>query len=188
MVIGETESGFLVFLGCHHVCFPAPNLFPVFELSWLDPCDYYMDLCNQSWLASQLCPVVKTLRWTLHANCSTKLFHTWHVYRHYWLLPFNTTFTDLDLAWGSQDQCLASFSCTLFIWSGWNLVCCWRNSSGTSWYYFWVRFIETWKITAVLHTASKNLNVGMHLYVNEWIWFKLGILIDAVVLYILILV
>ena len=28
-------------------------------------------------------------------------------YRHYWLLPFFTTFTDLDLAWGSQVQCKA---------------------------------------------------------------------------------
>ena len=31
-------------------------------------------------------------------------FHTFYAYRHKWLLPFYTTFTDLDLAWGSQGQ------------------------------------------------------------------------------------
>ena len=34
----------------------------------------------------------------------------------------------------------------------------------------------------------KDLNVGMHLDVYEWIWFKLGMMIDTIVLYILILI
>ena len=38
----------------------------------------------------------------LLANFSTKFFHTYHAYRHHWLLPVCTAFTDLDLAWGSQ--------------------------------------------------------------------------------------
>ena len=29
-------------------------------------------------------------------------FHTCRAYRHYWLLPFYTAFTDLDLAWGDK--------------------------------------------------------------------------------------
>ena len=46
------------------------------------------------------------------------------VYGHYWLLPFCTTFTDLDLDWGhkvsTKQNLLASFSHTLYNWSGWN--------------------------------------------------------------------
>ena len=83
--------------------------------------------------------VAKT--WTLHANLSTNFFHTCHARRHHWLLPFYTTFTDSDLGWESKGQhkqnLLASFSCTLFNWSGWNFICCWSNSSWTLWYYFW---------------------------------------------------
>ena len=37
-------------------------------------------------------------------------------------------------------------------------------------------------------TASKNFNIGMYSDMNESIWFKLDMMIDALVLYILILV
>ena len=43
-------------------------------------------------------------------------------------------------------------------------------------------------MTAVLLTASKNFNVGMHLDVNWSIYFQLGIALDIIVLYILVLV
>ena len=43
-------------------------------------------------------------------------------------------------------------------------------------------------MTTVLHTASKNFNVVMHLDVYEWISFKLGMVTDTIVLYILVLV
>ena len=43
-------------------------------------------------------------------------------------------------------------------------------------------------MTAVLQTGSKNFNIGMHLDVYEWIWFKLGMIISTILLYILILV
>ena len=56
-----------------------------------------------------------------------------------------------------------------------------------SWDYFWVRFIETWEIDAVLQTGSKYLNVGMHSDIYEWIWLKLDMMIDTTTLYILIL-
>ena len=49
----------------------------------------------------------KLSHWTSHANYSTKLVHTCHTYRHHYLLPFYTTFTDLDLTCWSQDQCKA---------------------------------------------------------------------------------
>ena len=41
-----------------------------------------------------------------HFTQTVKLifFHTCHAYMHHWLLLFYTTFTDLDLAWGSHGQ------------------------------------------------------------------------------------
>ena len=33
-----------------------------------------------------------------------KFVHTFHAYRHHWLLPCYTTFTDLEFVWGSQDE------------------------------------------------------------------------------------
>ena len=53
---------------------------------------------------------------------------------------------------------------------------------------FWSRFSETGEITAVFLAASKNFNVAMHADVKKSIWFILGILIDVIELYILMLV
>ena len=48
------------------------------------------------------------------------------------------------------------------------------------------RFVEPREITVVLH--QRNLNIGMHLYTNKQIWFKLGMTVmDTTELYILIL-
>ena len=82
----------------------------------------------------------------------------------------------------AKQNLLASFSTTLFIWSGWNLMLWWSNSSWTSWDYFRVRFIETSGITAVLQTLSKNFIVCLHSDFYELILFKLGTMMDTVVL------
>ena len=89
-----------------------------------------------------------------------------------------------------KQNLLASFSYTLFIWSGWNVMWWGSNSRWTPWDYFWlwVRFSETREITAVLLTASKQFNIVMHLDVYEWIWFKIGMIIDTSILCVLILV
>ena len=83
---------------------------------------------------------------------------------------------------------LASFSPKLFIWLGWNSMWWWSSSSWTSWYYFWIKVIETREITAVLLPTSTNLNIGMHLDVCKSIWFKLAMMIGTIVLNNLILV
>ena len=106
----------------------------------------------------------------------------------YHFIPLSLTWT---LSWfhmvSTKQNLLASFSCTVFIWSGWNLMSWWSNSSWKSWEYFWVRCVQTKEIIAVLLTASKNLNDGMHSEVYESVWSKLGMIIDTVALYILIL-
>ena len=84
-------------------------------------------------------------------------FCTFHAYRHHWLLPFYTTFTDLELDLGAQGQHKAKpigfiFSNTFLsdqdaIWCGdkqfklLRLLC--------------KRFLETKEITAVLQTVEK---------------------------------
>ena len=98
---------------------------------------------------------------------------------------------DLDLACGhkvcAKQNLLVSLSCTHFDCSGWNFIWCWRNSSWMSRYYLWVKFKKTREISAVLLIMSKKLfNVGMHLELYGWIWFKISMMIDTIVLYILI--
>ena len=111
-------------------------------------------------------------------------------YRHHLLLLFHTIFTDLFLAWGSQSHHEAKpagfFFSDTFHLIKMNLMWRWSNLSWTSWDYFWVRFILTRGIIAVLLTASKkNFKVGMHLDICKsiWFWFKLGIMIDTIVLF-----
>ena len=82
---------------------------------------------------------------------------------------------------------LTMHNSALFNWSRGNLVWCWSNLSTTTQYYFWVRFIETREITTIWQ-CEKNFNVDMHLDVCESIWFKVGIMKDAIVLYIFMLV
>ena len=134
----------------------------------------------------------KLYHWILCANCWIKCFQTCHTYWYHWLLPFHTTFTDLDLAWGSQGQCKAKpvglFSPALSNWSGWNLMWWWNNSSWTSWDYFLVRFIERRETSVVFLTASRRCNICMHLDDCKSIWCNLGSMIDTVVLYFLVLV
>ena len=56
---------------------------------------------------------------------------------------------------------LASFSCTLFSWPGWNLMWNWSNSRWTSWYH---RYHFT--------DCVKKFNVGIHSDFNETVWCK----------------
>ena len=49
----------------------------------------------------------------------------------------------LGITRSAQNQtCRFHFLCTLFNWSGLNLMC-WSNWAWTFWYYFWVRFMES---------------------------------------------
>ena len=87
----------------------------------------------------------------------------------------------------AKQNLLASFSPTFFSLSGWNVLWWWSNSSRTAWENFWVGFVETREITAVLLTASQKFHFGMHSNVCKLFWFKLS-MIDTIVLYVLILV
>ena len=72
--------------------------------------------------------------WTLHPNFPTNFFLTCHVYRHQWLYHFIPIALTLTLAGGykvsAKQNLLASFSHTLFDWSGWGLM--WFGNS-SSW-------------------------------------------------------
>ena len=81
----------------------------------------------------------------------------------YCFIPPSLTLTLAEGNKVSAKQTLfASFSPTLFIWSGLNLKLWCSNSNWTSWDYLLVTFIETRGITAVLLPASKNFNIGVH--------------------------
>ena len=156
--------------------------------------EYHMDICDELCLSNQPA-ILHGKNFNVGHYMQTVLpvlFCTCHACRHHWLLPFDTMFIDLDLALGhrvsTEQNLLASLSCTQFIWSGWNLMWWWSDSSWIPWDYFWARFIETRDIAAVLQIALKNFTVGMHLNVYEWIWFRLGLMIDTIVLYVWILV
>ena len=71
----------------------------------LCPYEYHVDPCNESCLAGQIDRWLAVLcGWTLHTNLSTRFVLTCHAYRHHLLLPFCTTFNDLDCGWTSQGQ------------------------------------------------------------------------------------
>ena len=112
---------------------------------------------------------------TLQPNCSTKFICTCHAYRHHWLPPFHTTFTDLDLTWGSQSQCEAKaigfiFSHTFYLieikfdvmmkQSKLNILTllfskiCWNKGNNCC-------FTDCMK------------KIGMHIEVYKSVWFKL---------------
>ena len=58
-------------------------------------------VCPASWPSC----VAKTIMSDIIGKLFNQTFHTCHAYRNCWLLLLYTTFTDLDLAWGSQGQC-----------------------------------------------------------------------------------
>ena len=128
-----------------------------------NPYEYHMDLCNESCLTVWRASHPSVLRGknfnvghytqTVQPNCFTPamligtidFFHS---------IPLSRTFTWPGFHnFRAKQNILASFSCTLFIWSGWNLIWWWSISSSTALDYFWVRFVLTRGITAVLLTA-----------------------------------
>ena len=127
---------------------------------------------------------------TLHANYLAWVFHTCYAYRYHWLLPLYIFFPDLDLTWGSQGQHETKpigfiFSHTFpLVRMKFDVVMKQFNLTFSD--CFWVRFRETRRITAVLLTASKNFQAGMHLNMYESNWFKFG-MIDIIVLYIILI-
>ena len=112
--------------------------------------------------------------WTFHANFATKLFHTSHTSRHHCLLPFYTTFTDLDLGWVSQGQHNAkplAFIFLHFYLIRVSLIWCWSNSRWISWYHFWVKFNDIMEITDALLCEKKSWKIGIHSDIYEHICF-----------------
>ena len=67
-----------------------------------------VDLCNKSCSAGRLA-WQKLNRQTFQPIFFFFFFfyNTCHAYRHHGLLPLYTTFTDLDICWGSQGNCKA---------------------------------------------------------------------------------
>ena len=120
-----------------------------------------MSLCKQSCLPGHLLSVCLSV-------LLGKNFHAGH---------YAQTFHDLDLGWGhkisTKQNLLAPFSCTLVNWMEWNFVWWWSNLSWTSWEFVWVSYVESRQVTAVLQTALKNLNAGLHLGIYELIWSNL---------------
>ena len=107
-------------------------------------------------------------------------------YYHFIQLSVTLTFTGGHKV-SAKHSLLASFSFTLFDWWGWYLVWCWTSSNWIFRYYFVVTFNETREMTPVL-LCKNNFSVGMHSDIYELIWFKCGVMIDTIELYILILV
>ena len=74
-------------------------------------------------------------------------FHTCHAYRNHWLLPCDTTFSDLNFGWGSQGHCKAQPVCFIFSHT-FQMV---RMKSGLEWKLFQ---IEHPKITFEFWTGK----------------------------------
>ena len=96
---------FISFL-CFAFCYVLVLVFVPYEL--------HMDLCKESYssVRPDCRPVGRpvVLRGKTLTLVNTRIFfnqfvHAFYAYRHRWLLPFNTTFTYLDLGWESQGQC-----------------------------------------------------------------------------------
>ena len=140
--------------------------------------EYHVRLA--SWLAVFCGKNCNIGHYTQNVSIPAMLIGTFDFYQSislHWLWPSR----------GSQGQhkanLLASFSCILFNWSGWNLIWFWSNSSRISWCYFWVRVNEIREITAVLLSVSTNLTIGMHSDDYESIWPNTGMMVDTFELY-----
>ena len=131
-------------------CCCSPNLLEgtiksawcVTSITVLGWCFFFIHMNNMLiYVVSCVCPASCTKNFIIGHYLQTIqpiFFHACHACRHHWLLPFRQLSLTLTLPGGhkvSSDQnVLASFSGTLFSWSGWNLTLCWSKSSWTSWY------------------------------------------------------
>ena len=102
--------------------------------------DLHYQLYSAGWplsIHSSICLAWQKHCLTLHTNFSTQFFHTWHAYRHHLLLPFYTTFSDLDTGGGGGGTRSAqSQTCWLhfltYSSTDWDEIWWWSNSSWTS--------------------------------------------------------
>ena len=147
---------------------------------------------------SCVCPAGQAACWpcvakTLTLDITRKLFYHFFFIPamsignidFYYFIPLSQTLTMPGGGKVSVKQnLLASFSCTLFIWSQWNLLL----------KQFKLNFLRL-LLRKISRNNGKNccftdwvkkLGIVMHSYIYKSIWFKLGIMIDAVILYILI--
>ena len=120
---------------------------------------------------------------TLRANCSTTFCQTCHAFRHHWFILVYATFTDFDLAWGSQDQLDAKPIGFIFSHAFHRVRMkfdqCNEAVKLNIPRLLLKRFFRLKEITAVLPTMSKK---GMYSKIYQSMWFKLR----TIVLYILI--
>ena len=143
----------------------------------------FVSFCNEScsftWAASRPFCVAETLM----LDITHRLFSQFFSYLPCWLAPvfYNliTTFSDLDLVWGSQGQCSTKAPGFIFLhtWTEWMKFAIEVERPDTN---FWLGLNEIREMTAVLLTASKNFQAAMHSDIYEMSWFKLGMMIDTV--------
>ena len=169
-----------------------------FKVLLFDPYEYHMDLfnelCSPGWLAS--CPSCVTK--TLTLDITGKLHHFLSYLKailkgtidFYHFKPLSLTLTIQGVTRSAHSKSYwLHFLPHNFIWSRWDLMWRWSNSSWTTWDFFSVRFIETREITAVLLPASKKtkktLIVCIKMFMSQfdsndmmidtagtWPWFK----------------
>ena len=128
---------------------------------------------------SHVCPA----SWSDRQTHSHLAWHRCPAYRHHWLLLFYTTFTDPDLSWESQGQCKANT-----IWL--HFLAHFSTDQCEIWYgvenklnILTLFLSEIWWIrgnNCCSTNCQKKFNIGMHSDIYEFIWFKLGLLIDTV--------
>ena len=104
-----------------------------------DQFECHMYLCYELCLSCQLTGylgsclsfLAKTLSFNITCKLSTKFCHTCHACRHHCLFHFIPLSLTVTLHGGykvsTKQNLLASFSHTLFIRSGWNLMWLWNN-------------------------------------------------------------
>ena len=135
--------------------------------------DLCSELCSSGGSFGRPSCMAKTLIFDIARTLFNQFFfHTGNMYRHFGLLQFYTTFTDLDLAWVSQSQWksktyrlhfLAHFSCDQEeIWCGDEALQVEHH-----------KITFGVKVTADCVKKPNPFNVGMHLNVCELICFKL---------------
>ena len=124
-----------------------------FFFFFLNPCEYHMDLCNESWSASWPAGWLSCMAKTFDIGHYTQTFQpivfipamVIGIGDSYQFIPLSLVSVTMTFAEGQRKaNLLASLSCTLFNWSAWNLIWSWSNSNWTSHCYVWVR-----EITAV---------------------------------------
>ena len=111
---------------------------------------------------------------------------------------YHLRWPDLDL----RSQCQRKqnfwlhFFPALFNWSGWNWMWCWNNSNWSFWYWFSIRYLRKqrgevgggeglrllfyWLRQKKKKKKKNVLRVGMHSDVYDSIWYKRGMMIDAI--------